>query len=258
MGASSEEKNKILKAFARLFRAQSKLVLVDYSEYAKRVADAYDARPAFEAKYVPSWKALASHCGSIFKQIQSKVDVQFVEEDPYASAKDMLKEVKEKKILRIYTGHSDHPVWSPRENHIFRAVHDWYSHVLGAGSGGHGFNLRGEYNSYNRHVKLAPEAARLALFTEVVGQASFKQVRGSFPPQKICKLWGFDYVALGKIDELEFANNFEDKQKLNKEYILEIRDRGKVNRAVEPKLAASLPHGDFSHTPNLKIKGYNK
>jgi hypothetical protein len=224
----------------------AKLVLVDYREYAKKVADAYAARPSFESQYVSSWKALAEHCKKIFKQIESKVKIEFVEEDPYTSSQEMLREVKEKKLLRIYTGHSEHPVWTSKENHIFRAVHDWYSHILGSGAGGHAFNLRGEYNSYNRHVKLVPENAKLALFTEIVGQASYKQVKGSFPEQKICKLWGFDYINIGKINDVEYQKNFGETKKTEKmaaskgELVMSDKLKGIQSRTEKVKLENKL------------------
>ena len=193
------------------FVIHEKLALVNFSAYLKRVGEAYLARPTMESQYAGSWGALIGHCKKIFKQIESKVDVEFVDDDPYTDADQMVKDVKANGVLKIWTGASDkHPLWNAEENWIFRAVHDWYSHILGAGAGGHKFDARGELNSYNRHIKIAPQAARVALFTEIVGQISAYNVTGSFNyPQKVCKIWGVDYVNIGLIDENEFKRNFE-------------------------------------------------
>ena len=198
-----------------------KLTLIDYKPYAKLVSDAYEARPSYESQYVSSWKSLAAHTEKMFKQISTKVDIQFVDEDPYQSFEEMEKEIKEKGIMRVYTGASDHPVWTPEQNWKFRAVHDYMVHL----AGGHKFTLRGEVGAYNRHVKTIPPDARLALFTEVVGQVSYYQIHKSFAEQKICKLWGFDYVNVGNMDDIEYQKNFPE---------------GKVMPSHQPELTASV------------------
>ena len=45
-----------------------------------------------------------------------------------------------------------------------------------------------------------------ALFTEVVGQASYYLHRGNFPEQKIAFLPGFDYFNLGKVEGYNIIN----------------------------------------------------
>jgi len=133
--------------------------------------------------------------------------------------------------LAIYSGHSDdHPVFSPQDNIIFRTVHDYFTHgklrkifsqeikkigldkipsseeltkilpkisLNKGGNIGHQFTLRGEFNSYSTHAKLAPAKALPALFTEVCGQVCYNVICGNFPQQKVAVLEGFDYKKIG-------------------------------------------------------------
>ena len=99
--------------------------------------------------------------------------------------------------LFISIDHSEHPIFSMKDNIVFRTVHDYMAHILGD----HDFGAKGEIASYNRHVKMAPKAAIPALFTEVVGQAATTIVTNSFPKQKIGIMEGFDYINLGVVDD---------------------------------------------------------
>ena len=60
--------------------------------------------------------------------------------------------------------------------------------------------MKGEVQAYNAHLHTVPPAAAPALFTEVVGQASFFINNGYFPEQKIAVLPGFDYFNIGVVD----------------------------------------------------------
>lgn len=189
-------------------RVESKLVLRDYdAKYAPLVAKAYGARPVHEPEADAAWGSAIKFIEKMFGQIQSRVKIEFVDDDPYASYDEMKDAVEKSKVLKVWTGASeDHPVWTPEQNWKFRAVHDWMSHL----DGGHQFGLKGELASYNRHVKTFPVAARPCLFTEIVGQTSWEQVNGGFPVHKVCILRGFDYVNVGIVDETEYAKNFEE------------------------------------------------
>ena len=183
-----------------------KMLLKSWDEYASKVADAYEARPSMESQHLSSWKSLITHIEKMFDQMQSRVAVEFTPEDPYKSEKEIVQDIEQNKRLKIYSGSAEHPVWSVEQNLKFRAYHDYLSHV----AGGHAFGMKGEIASYNQHAKMAPKDALLALFTEIIGQAMTAVKRGGFPEQKICKLHGFDYINLGKIDEEEYKKNFED------------------------------------------------
>ena len=189
-------------------RTESKLMLRDYdAKYAPLVVRAYEARPSHEVSADPSWNVAAAFVEKMFVQIQSRLKVEFVSEDPYSTYDEMHKAVEESGVLKVWTGASDtHPVWTPEQNWKFRAVHDYQSHL----AGGHRFGLKGELASYNRHVKTFPVAARVCLFTEIVGQTCYSSVKGSFPEQKVCVLHGFDYVNIGTVDETKYEENFED------------------------------------------------
>ena len=191
--------------------ATSKLVLKDYTDYAKKVGAAYMARPDYEGEYVSSWEALAKHTEKMYKQTLSRIGVEFQDEDPYENFDQMKKDVEDTGILKVFKDASDHPVWTEEQNWLFRAVHDATIHLAGRG---HPFTLRGELGAYNRHYKIVPHAARDALFTEVVGQVCtfwYRDEKFDFP-QKICRLWGFDYNNVGTIDEIAYKKNFEDSE----------------------------------------------
>lgn len=183
------------------------LRLKEWDDYANKVADAYDARPSFEEKYIFSWEALMKHIEKMFKRMESKIAVEFVTDDPYKTTQEIIDDIQKNKRLKVYSGHAEHPVWTTEQNLKFRAYHDYLSHV----AGGHEFGPKGEIASYNQHAKMAPKRALLALFTEIVGQALTAVKRGKFPEQKICKLHGFDYYNLGEIDETEYQKNFTRK-----------------------------------------------
>lgn len=182
-----------------------RLTLVDYRTFVPVVARAYLARPIFEESAVPSWIALRDSTNRLFKQMSRRIDVQFVDEDPYPDFESMRRDVEANRRMLIWTGASDHGVWTPEENWRFRAVHDYMVHL----AGGHPFTLRGEMAAYNRHVKIAPPRARLALFVEVVGQVCTYMFLGNkFAEQKICHLYGFDFVNVGDWDAAEYERNF--------------------------------------------------
>lgn len=185
-----------------------KLVLKDYKPYSKLVADAYAARPDYETEHVHSWKSLIAHTEKMFKQIQSKVNIEFVDEDPYKSFDEMKADIEKTGTMKVWKGASDHPVWTPEQNWKFRAVHDYMVHI----AGGHKFTLRGEIGAYNRHAKTAPPDALTALYTEVVAQVCYYEINQSFASQKICKIHGVDYIQVGKVDEQEYQNNFQTNE----------------------------------------------
>lgn len=185
-----------------------KLILANYNEYAKLVADAYDARPVHDPAAKESYRVLLDHAKKMFRQLLSRIRIEFVNEpEPYKDAADMTKRVNDEGVMYVSTLFSDNLAsgWTPKENWIFRAVHDYIVHI----GGHHDFSLRGEIGTYNRHAKLVPPAALPALFSEVVGQVAYFLVRGKFPsPQKACVLYGFDYKAVGRVNPDEYQKNF--------------------------------------------------
>ena len=132
----------------------------------------------------------------MFKQIQSRVEVQFVDQDPYPSEKEMCQDAIQNGVLKIWKGGTEHPIFKPELNLKLRTVHDYMTHCQRKTD----FTLQGEIASYNGHMKTVPPAAAGALFTEDVGQASHFIKRGFFPKQKIAILKGFDFFRVGNVD----------------------------------------------------------
>lgn len=216
-----------LKTFEN-FSIDEKLALANYDEYEKLVSDAYKNAKDFDESVVYSYKALIESVKKLFKQAfycdelglspkneklrSTKVNVEFVEDDPYSTRDEMANDVRDKNRLRISKLFNVHPIFTEEENLMLRAVHDYYTHIIA----NEDFGLRGELRAYNTHAKLAPPAALPALFTEIVGQVCYAIHNGTtdengllmpdFAPQKICKLDGFDYRNVGEVEGREIVN----------------------------------------------------
>jgi len=164
-------------------------------QYAKMVADAYRAAPAFDEKEAWRWHLLADHISKMFKRIQrgkQGVEVIFVSGQPYDSAEQLKREVEKTKKLYISTDYNEHPIFTHEQNLEFRAVHDYIVHI----GRDVDFSMRGEIAAYNSHARLAPPDTMPALFTEIVGQAAPSALYGVFDEQKIALL-PFDYYNVG-------------------------------------------------------------
>lgn len=179
------------------------LVLSDYSEYAKLVADSYEKLPKFQKDEQWRWIKLGKHVEKLFDRMiktdpkqKKKMEVEFGPEDAYdGDYESMIKAISGKKF-KVYTGFNEHPIFTPEQNLKFRAVHDFYAHYQNKAD----FSMKGEVRAYNTHIKLAPPDTWPAIFTEVLGQASYFIVNGRFPVQKIAVMEGFDYKNIGAVD----------------------------------------------------------
>jgi hypothetical protein len=177
-------------------------------EWADKVATAYEARPVVEQSMKSSYDALIKHNAKMYKQILSRVDVEFTDDDPYKTYKQMEREVFTTGKMRIFKGDSDnHPFFTEEQNWIFRTVHDYLGH-LGARKS---FNLQGELSAYISQAKTIPPKAQSALFCEVPAQICMFFARGKqyVNPQKACHLYGIDFINLGVINEEEYQRNFK-------------------------------------------------
>ena len=168
--------------------------------YAQLVADAYIAAPTYEGRAASSFEAYIPFIEKMFKRIQSRVDVEFVDYHPYKSAQELRQDVSKTGTMKIATIDGEHEIFDEITNAKFRAIHDYMSHIQAIGSRGTEFTLRGEIAAYNTHLKTTPKAAVPALFTEVVGQVCTYNITGKFAEQKICLLDGFDYYNVGVVD----------------------------------------------------------
>ncbi len=208
-----------------LRRFNEKLVLKDYSLYIKKVANAYKEAPDFEESEKYRWNILNDSNHTFFKRLLSKVivvfcttdkskdgtkisimdkefDVVYKKDDPYGSQKEMREDYFKNKELLISMDYSEHPIFSVEENIVFRTVHDYIVHILADVD----FSGKGEIAAFNAHSKLAPNESVPAIFTEVVGQASYFLTFGNFPKQKITILKGFDYQNVGDVEGCDVEN----------------------------------------------------
>ena len=188
--------------------------------YKKLVAKAYKEAPVYDAAAAEKFKKLKPFIDNMYKKIQSGkqgVEIQFVEDDPYPGGDEQLRrEVGKTGVLKVFKGGTKHPIFSvkddfedpnePDTNEKFRAVHDIMAHIQHAGHKGTGFDMKGELQAYNAHLKTIPKEAAGALFTEVVGQAAYFLTYGYFPEQKIALLPGFDYHNIGVVDGYDIIN----------------------------------------------------
>ena len=72
---------------------------------------------------------------------------------------------------------------SQQQNLMFRAVHDWIHHKIGAAA-----TFEGELSVTLEHIKSAPESIHWILWSEVACQAAVTISTGQFPQQKLAKL----------------------------------------------------------------------
>ena len=171
-----------------------------WNTYRDLVAEAYMKAPKFEQRAVPHFQAIIPFLEKMFKRIQSRVDVEFVDYHAYDTAEELRQDVRQNGVMKIATIDAEHDIFDELTNAKFRAIHDYMAHVQAIGSRGTEFGLVGELQAYNVHLKTLPPKAAPALFTEVIGQVCAKEATGKFQEQKICLLDGFDYFNVGRVE----------------------------------------------------------
>ena len=152
-----------------------KMVLKNYNEYVKLVAEAYEKAEDYDSSVLSHWKALNASNYVLFQRLLSKVNVIFTTNnrsdvgsiniagrdfkieyiepsEEYKTASEMRNSFESTGTLKISIDYSEHPVFSVKDNIVFRTIHDYMAHILG----GHDFGAKGEIASYNRHAKIAP------------------------------------------------------------------------------------------------------
>jgi hypothetical protein len=173
-----------------------KLELVNWDLYCDLVTEAYENAPDNDPEAIKSFSAMRDSVNKFFNIIESKVKVEFVDGDPYQTAEQMREEIKETKTLKVMKDFSEHPFFSQEENWKFRAVHDWFTHVITKQP----FTRKGELSAYNTHIKMFPPSTWPALFTEIIGQVCYQTKKGAFGVQKVAILKGFDYKNIGRVE----------------------------------------------------------
>lgn len=130
-------------------------------EYVEGVFE-HEETPYIEAAF----KEIARVNEELFNKIPFKVE--FTEEDPYSSAKEMRESVLATGVIKIFTVFSGHPYLTQEQNNMGRAVHDVYAHLVC----GCPFTFEGEYNAYLEQRKYYPEWTWKVLFAEIPAQTS--------------------------------------------------------------------------------------
>jgi len=190
---------------------QEKMMLASFKEFAEIVTNAYIDAPVFDPKATRHWTALIKANDNLYNKINSQLKkiyknknpdynknpsgggIEIVDYHPYQTADEMATKVFSSGIYLVSSADSEHPLFNVEQNVKFRAVHDFYGHLIAKAD----FGLRGEIRTFNSYAKLLPRDAVPAAFTEIVGQACHAIVKGSFATQKVAILEGFDYYKVG-------------------------------------------------------------
>lgn len=148
--------------------------------FARRVASAWDHAEAVDTVHADSWHALAEQTDHMFGVFAERLAIDFVADDPYPNLEAISDEVLDHGRLAVWTGASEHPLWSCAQNWRFRAVHDLIPHVAKSRS----IDLFGEIEAFHDHLAFCDASAEVALFTEVVVYACIFYTRGRFPERQ--------------------------------------------------------------------------
>lgn len=177
-----------------------------WDKYCQLVAEAYKAAPSKTPAGEKAFAALLRHIQTMFPQVKSRVNVEFVGgdiEQVYPTADLMDQRVRDTHTLLTDTAYNQSDAFGPEGNLELRSIHDYLAHLKGHPGSGHAnaFNLEGELRAYNAHLHLVGCQAKAApaLFTEIVGQVCHQVYFGAFPKQKIVVLDDFDYCHLGRV-----------------------------------------------------------
>lgn len=216
-----EEVQEILTE--KSFFNQDKLLMISYAVV---IAEIYATAPAKDSRVVSSYQATVENIEYLYDKIASKygIGVEHSEDDPYESDSDMIQDIHKNKRIKVYTGHSDHPYYSPEINVKFRAIHDIFTHYTPnrrsidqdkVNYRGNDFTYPGELDSYYTHMKYSKPVCHPAYFSEVVGQVSYQAVTGDFGEQKM--VYYGDLADIGHIGVLK--GKALDRQKEVYEYL---------------------------------------
>ncbi len=202
------------------------------------------------------WNSLRDSVNRLYPKVIGKLEVNTSPDDPYAGDVEMIGDIRQGK-LTIYSDHTDHPILSNEDVVKFRTVHDYMAHgaanlkqdISKTGFKGGSFSYRGELSAYLKHAKLAPPDALPALFTEVIGQASYYCVTGIFPEQKIIHIVDADHTNIG---------NLSGQSKTRFDEILSLLNNGKTIASLLPLKVGQQVSKTFEPRNKLPLTGYLK
>jgi len=189
---------------------QQGVELKGWDKYISLVAHDYVKAPQRTKEGEYAFAALALHTDTNFKRILSKVNVEFVDYDPYTSADQMMESVKNTGTMLVSKLYNQADAFGPETNLKLRAVHDYLAH-LGAAPGkkpAKQFTFAGEIKAFNKHLQLLGKNAHAvgALFTEIIGQTAHEIHFGHFPNQKVSLLPRFNWIKLGAVTGYRIVN----------------------------------------------------
>lgn len=144
-----------------------------------------DASPFITTLARHAYREFADQVVAQFEALPVKVE--FREDDPYADASAMMRDVGCNGRLLVYATDPEtqkHPLLPDHVNDMFRAVHDYHGHY----TTGRDFSRHGEEAAWVRHSQMFTGLARRAMTTETRGQSSalcwLLKGTNDFPPQK--------------------------------------------------------------------------
>lgn len=135
-----------------------------------RVYEGLESRPDDPAVQ-SAYRAFVAETQKQYEALQrAGYRFEFVDEDPYKNSAEMMRDLRDNKRLKVFKSkEGDHPLLSPEENDIFRAVHD----AIGHGAGGYQFGAKGEELAFRKHAAMYSPEARRVMATETRGQNSW-------------------------------------------------------------------------------------
>lgn len=114
-----------------------------------------------------------------YREIKKHIKIEFTEFDPYKTSKELFHDIENNKRMKVFTGGEYHSTLKGI-NKIFRAVHDIFGHYISYNS----FSPSGEYRAYCHHKQMFSPLARVALFTESMGQVCYYSINKKYAKQK--------------------------------------------------------------------------
>lgn len=144
-----------------------------------------EAPPEITEQARRAYSAFVTQTFNQWEDVMRCVNVEFVDENPYESAREMFADVNEHRRLMVYktVRGEGSPLLTPYENDVFRAVHDFNGHYRA----GTTFSRHGEHGAWLCHSRMYSGMARRALATETRGQNSayiYALGGKQFPEQK--------------------------------------------------------------------------
>lgn len=146
---------------------------------AKTIGQRYLDAPIIDVRAVDYWKQLAVESERQAEKLYQQYQITLVTGQPYVNADAMFTDLDDGRF-KVSVDNCDHPVWTLQQNVCFRIVHD----ILGHYPTRQPFSLVGEICAYYAQSRLVSPTARVALFTEIVGQTFAYHALGRFAEQK--------------------------------------------------------------------------